>query len=589
MDNYSVVVSKLDAFIRKYYFNQVLRGSLIFLASVLIFIFILFIGEIYFYFPAVVKITIGIILLLVSGAALIIWVFKPLLSLYKLGPRLQYEDASVIVGKHFPEIKDKLLNVLQLQQSASNTSSLELIQASIEQKAKQISVLPLQQAVNIAKNKKYIPFIAIPIVLFLLGWMILPQSFFNAGNRLLQPSTNFLKPAPFQFILKNDQLEVPMFGNIELQLLLQGDKLPAQVYCRIGNERIEMNTDTIAKFNLLLSRLTANTSIVFEGGGFESLPYEIKVIEQPIIEAVHIELNYPSYIGKKNETLSSLSDWNLPEGTVVNWKLQAKYVQNVQFVLNDSNTYQVQNEQSDWLYQYRFIENTNYQFQFLNKQNKIANKLQYQVSVIKDQHPSLQIKNIADKTFGNQILFVGNASDDYGLSKVQFVYQIEAGNKIIKRIVEPLAISSKQVSNIEHYFDAGIVSLQPGQVLKYFFEAWDNDAINGSKSSRSEIYSYALPVDKALDEAFEKNNQAISKGINQSESQNKKLQQDMQSLQKDLLQSKTMTWQQQQQIEQLAKQQEQLQQKMEEVRKRFEEQQKQADQKNLSQDIQLLN
>jgi hypothetical protein len=55
------------------------------------------------------------------------YVVKPLLKLLKVGKTLTYEQAAKIVGDHFPEVKDKLLNLLQLHFKKASYSKMNSI------------------------------------------------------------------------------------------------------------------------------------------------------------------------------------------------------------------------------------------------------------------------------------------------------------------------------------------------------------------------------------------------------------------------------------------------------------------------------
>ncbi len=57
----------------------------------------------------------------------------PLFKTWKLGKTLSYEQAATIIGNHFTEVKDKLLNTLQLNELSENSNN-ELVQAGIDQK-----------------------------------------------------------------------------------------------------------------------------------------------------------------------------------------------------------------------------------------------------------------------------------------------------------------------------------------------------------------------------------------------------------------------------------------------------------------------
>lgn len=255
MENYDLLIQKLDAFTRKYYVNQLLRGTLIFSSCLLIYLLLISIGEYLFYFPAWLKLTILGILLVAGILTLIIWIIVPLLKIRRLGQVISHEQAAGIIGIHFPEVSDKLLNILQLRQNSHGTESRELIEASISQKAAQISVVPFTQAVDLRRNKKYLPYLAIPVAVIAGIFLIAPGIFRDASERLMQPDRNFAPPAPFTFRLTSNDLRVPMYADYTLEAEVQGDKLPEQVYVQVGSEQLEMQKVSKTKYSYTFSRV----------------------------------------------------------------------------------------------------------------------------------------------------------------------------------------------------------------------------------------------------------------------------------------------------------------------------------------------
>ncbi|MBO5843952.1 MAG: hypothetical protein J6Q96_03695, partial [Bacteroidales bacterium] len=59
-------------------------------------------------------------------------------KLLNIGKTISHEDAAKIIGKHFPEVADKLLNLLQLKQQSLNSDS-QILLASIDQRTKELS------------------------------------------------------------------------------------------------------------------------------------------------------------------------------------------------------------------------------------------------------------------------------------------------------------------------------------------------------------------------------------------------------------------------------------------------------------------
>ena len=64
-----------------------------------------------------------------------VYILMPLSKLFRIGSVISDEAAAPIIGKHFQEVADKLLNTLQLQAKAVEEvgGSQELLLASIEQ------------------------------------------------------------------------------------------------------------------------------------------------------------------------------------------------------------------------------------------------------------------------------------------------------------------------------------------------------------------------------------------------------------------------------------------------------------------------
>src|SRR5690606_16347490 len=54
---------------------------------------------------------------------------------------------------------------------------------------------------------------------------------------------------------------------------------------------------------------------------------------------------------------------------------------------------------------------------------------------------------------------------------------------------KPIAVSSSNFDQFMYVFPEDLV-LQEGQVYSYYFEVFDNDAVNGAKSSRSMTFSH---------------------------------------------------------------------------------------------------
>ena len=130
---YSILINKLRAFTKKYYQNLLIKGLILCFSTLSLGFIALALLEYYGQFGIDIRTTLFWTFTLLSTSIFFILVIYPLLKLLKLGKQLSDTDAAKIIGKHFPNVADKLLNVIQLKQQ--HTSNLALLEASINQKA----------------------------------------------------------------------------------------------------------------------------------------------------------------------------------------------------------------------------------------------------------------------------------------------------------------------------------------------------------------------------------------------------------------------------------------------------------------------
>ena len=586
MQQYDWLLSKLDAFIRKYYINQLIRGVLILFTCVILYILLISVGEYYLYLPATLKIILVSLFVLLGGAALIFWVILPLTRMAKLGHTLSHEDAAGIVGRHFPEISDKLLNILQLKKQSGYEESRELIEASIDQKAGQIAVVPITRAVDLSKNKRLLPYF-LPV--FLAGIFMLiaaPNVFRDASERLLQPTKTFEKPAPFSFNILTNPMVVVRNGDYILKVQMKGSTLPSELSVELGGERIPMTALDNHTFQYAFKSVAENVTFRLYGAGFYSKPYTLKVVQKPVLKAIKVHIDYPDYTGRKDEFRNSLSDMTLPVGTKVSWGFLTQYTDAATLRWASGNSVNLPNQSGLFGYQYQFMNDTSYTVSLRNQQSPIVDSYHYQVQVIPDQFPVIQLQQFRDTVAGKQIIITGTAGDDYGVSRVSFHYDIttEKGQNIGSKTI-PLKVDAGALTPFQQYIDINAFNLQKGQKLSFFIEAWDNDGVHGPKSSRSEVMAYQMYTPNQLDSAMNVNAQQINSGLSNSAQQTKQLQQEFKDLQSKSLEAGQMSFEQQQNVQELMQKQEQLQKQVENIKKHFDEQKQQSEQKKYSDDV----
>ncbi len=573
-DNYSLLIEKLDGFIRKFYINQLLRGSLYTVGAVLG-LFILFnVLEYYFYFGTTVRTVMLWSFVLASGAALYRWVALPLMHYFHLGKVINHEQAAQIIGEHFANVKDKLLNILQLkQQASSNAIYAELINASIDQKSEEIKLVPFTAAIDLQKNRKYLRYALPPVLLLLFLFLGAPNILREGTMRLLNSTKKFEKPAPFRFKINTNALKAVQFSDFVLEVSTEGQALPNEMFIEIGNVQYRLQKDAADRFSYTFSNVQKDTEFRLFAGGIESDDYTLKVVRRPNILSFTTKLNFPEYIGRKAEELANVGDLVLPQGTNINWVFNAQYTDQLAMRFG-ADPAAASKRFDDELFSFtrRALKDESYKVYLSNDQLPNADSVAYTITIIPDLHPQISVEEFRDSTNARMLFFAGDASDDYGLSNLTFNYQInraKGGQMPLSTVKVPKA-SGKQIQ-YDYSWNIRDLDIQPGDEITYYFEVFDNDGVNGSKSARTNVMQWRMPT---LDEYRKEQAQTaeeIQQELDKALKESLRIQEEMKKLRNRVLQQKELDWKSRKEMERLLDRQRQLQEQIQQARENFEQ------------------
>ena len=576
-DNYSLLIEKLDGFIRKFYINQLLRGSLYTVGAVLG-LFILFnVLEYYFYFSTSVRTAMVWSFVFLSGAALYKWVALPLMHYFHLGQVISHEQAAQIIGNHFGNVQDKLLNILQLKQQASNNAIYtELINASINQKSNEIKLVPFQAAIDLQKNRKYLRYALPPVLLLLFLLLGAPNIIREGTMRLWNSTKKFEKPAPFRFLVNTNELKTVQFSDFVLKVGVEGQALPNDMFIDLGNVQYRLSKDAPNQFSYTFTNVQKDTEFKLFAGGVESVDYTLSVVRRPNILSFNVKLNFPEYIGRSAEELSNVGDLVLPQGTNVNWVFNAQYTDNLNLRFG-SDAAAASKRFDDELFSFnrRALRDETYKIFISNQQLPNADSVAYTITVIPDLHPQIGVQEFKDSTDRRHLFFAGDASDDYGLLNLTFNYQVKKakGGQMPLNTVKITKPAGKQIQ-YDYTWNLRDLEIEPGDEISYYFEVFDNDGVNGSKSARTNVMQWRMPT---LDEFRKEQSQTaeeIQRDLEKALRESARIQEEMKKLRTKVLQQKELDWQSRKEMEKLLDRQKQLQNQIEQAKENFEESKK---------------
>jgi hypothetical protein len=578
-NQYEMLINKLDQFIRKYYLNQLLKGSLFSIGLILILFLSINSLEYYFYFPTYIRKALLFSFLGISAISLFKWVFVPSAKYFKLGELITHEQAANIIGSHFNDVGDKLLNILQLRQLANSTENPDLIFAGIDQKAAEIKLVPFKSAINLNQNRRYLRYALPPLLLLFVLLFAAPSLLIDSTERLIYNSKEFLKPSPFQFSLVNKNLEVVQNGDFNLEIMVEGSQLPEEAFIEIGGYPYRLKKDTPDRFSYRFNNVAETTKFNISGAEVKSPTYTLKVLSKPTIQGFEIKLDYPSYTGRKDETIQNVGDLVVPQGTIVDWIFDANHTDNISFYFTEENRKIETKRFSDYLFtlKKKILKDDIYQVFFSNKALPKGDAVRYTLNTIPDKFPEINAQRFIDSTDRKLLFMAGDASDDYGIEKIIFNYTVFREDKLVAEKNQIIKQNAASPVAFRHSFDINTIAIQPGDNIQYYFEVFDNDGVNGSKSTKSETWTFEMPTVEEFKKMEDINEDLIQKNILEAAKESKKLQNQLQKMREKLLQQKEMDWQSRKELQRILDQQKELEKLVEEAKKAMEENKKNQD------------
>ena len=484
MSNFNNIQDKLEAFIKKYYTNELIKGSILFFAIGLLYFLITLLIEYTLWLNPTARTVLFWVFVIVEVALFIRLIVKPISKLFKFQKGIDYLDASKIIGNHFPEVNDKLVNVLQLKE---NSKESELLLASIEQKAIELSPIPFKLAINFNSNIKYLKYAAIPLLIILVSFISGKYNWFSDSyERVVNYKTAYEPPAPFQFFVVNDSLKALEGGSFTLVVQTEGEIIPENVQISYNNETYYLKQINTGIFEYIFSQPNDNTTFHLLANNVSSRDYYLEVINTPRLLSFDMLLDYPAYTKKQDEILKSNGNAIVPQGTKVTWNLKTKSTDKV--ILNTPDSLvSFSGENEGFQLSQRLYKSLDYSLQTSNKNLKNYESLAFSINVIRDQYPELNIKMEQDSTDSQTLYFYGQVSDDYGLSKLQLVYY--PSNSEDNKKTEQLTVSTSNFDEFVSVFPNQL-NLKEGVSYDLYFEVFDNDAISNYKSTKSNTFSY---------------------------------------------------------------------------------------------------
>ncbi len=520
-------------------------------------------------------------MLLVFLAAFTLLFLIPLLKYAGVIGEADYYGTAKRVGRNFPEIRDELVNAMQLAASDSSGKiySGSLSDAAFQQVYNKTRELRFESIVSFGKAKELMLYLGGALLTAALLFIAVPGLAAAAG-RVLDFNTEYIPPARFSFEVSPGNVQVTRGDNVLITVKVKGEK-PNDIYLATKTEEQtdfemqKLSSDSNGVFSFPVKSIRSTTKYYAYSGDVSGKVYNIEVIDPPIIKTLDVKVIPPGYsklpqaVQKDNGNVTGLP------GTTVNILLSStKNLKDAKLIFNDSTetSMKVNNNEAEGKF---IIKKDNSYKIVISDESKNENlaPITYTIKTLQDAYPSIDViepgKNTALAN-DNRLPLLSKISDDYGFTKLILNYRLSSSrykkpDSVYTKIEIPLdkGLKSEQVNYI---WNLANLNLAAEDVVTYYLEIFDNDYVSGPKGTKSSTFTVRVPtLDEILSQADNTQTEAAN-DLNETLKQAQDLQKKFERINQELKQDrKELTWEEKEKIEKTMDEYQQLQDKVSKV------------------------
>ncbi len=602
---YTEMRQRLDAVRSRYYIERAVHGALAGAGASFV------ISAFFFAAEALLKGSTafrGALFFAGSSAILILagWlVVVPLLRLKKILRGMTEREAAILVGAKFPEVKDRLWNILDIfeEHNAPRSSaqqfhpdySPELIDASFADLQKTAAELRFGDVVSFDAVRRAGRGVSIAAAAVIVLCAVPRLDLLPAAYRIMHFQKEFREPPGFAFLVRPGDVEIVKGETVPVSISLVENagrennlhhSLPARIalsVCQTENsseDRFEAQADTSGQFHYTLPAVRQSAEYYAEADGIQSRRYKISVIDRPVVRALSVHLNPPSYSRLPEQSLDeNVGDVLALPGTSVQWRVNAgKLLRNAAIVFGDSQKLALHADEGLYTGRSLLHHRATYHVRLEDAEGFTnADPIEYKLDLLPDEAPAVSIvypgKNI-DVVDNSGVPLRLKIHDDFGFTSLKIAYRLvhsryEHADSVFAMVSIPLPTDERNSTeeDIDFQWDLAPLGLVPEDVVEYHAEVFDNDDVSGPKKGVSETYLLRLPsLDEVFAEADKGQNDAIEK-LDKSLDEEKDLKKDLNEISQEMKKNQPLDWQKQKKAEETLKRYQELTKKIDEVSK----------------------
>lgn len=550
-------VSKKDIILKLY------RSFIITLSVFLLLALILTSAEaLYFFTSAVRKFFLYGFTSALAATVLIILIIA--LSAYRsLQESKSINRYALRIGDNFPSVKDNLLNAIQLYHSTRSRDkffSESLAEESIRQVDGTTKNLNFNGIISYKSNNSFLMLFAGILLVFVSLFMIFPGVFQASAFRLINYNYKFVdNTLGISYDVKPGNIEIARGDNVNISVRVHfnnpvyaadkitfNTKLTSIDGADLSSSSQDLSAVKWNEFNTVVSNISSSTSYWFEYKGIKSDEYTITVTNRPIIKSVKITIFPPAYTKLPSHDA---------EGNNITTIMGSKVYVELESPDNLSSSVLQFSDGSPLDLSLNgnsatgsFTANRNETFKLIAVKNSAGRELTnvnppgYSLKVYPDEYPKAEIiepESELQMKGDKDVLVRSRITDDFGFTKMRLGYRLSKSkygmtNKDFNFADIPIKNLDATALEVPYEWNLSNLNLGTEDEVEYFVEVYDNDAVSGPKSTRSDVHKLIYPSLESLLKKTEETSEDIANSLKSSYENAMDLKQELNNIQDKL-------------------------------------------------------
>lgn len=519
--------------------SDLLKGAVFLAAYVLLYLFV------YYFFISFFPVTLffkSVSFFLFLGGGIFLTVFFLFRPVYLFAVSFNLRNKTILrrILRYCPAANDIFVSLYDLAFLSDTVSGDEqLKKAAFIQKYRLLDDKSLKIVFPFRLLLGHLAVLVLLAGIFFLNGRNLGSLYRNmaAYDKIDDPRQNI------DFLLLNESLNAEYGKPFQLKLKVGSDLFEVEnvFVCYGGGEFLMNRSDSLFLYDF--DMVNNDIHFHFKTGEARSGDYRIKVLPTPEVNGCQVTVIPPAYTGLKSEVLKDIADFRVLYGSVLRFHVHFSNIDTLFLQSGDKWSQIALKSQSETDFSRNITASGEYTLWGSNSDFIRKNLINFSVTCIPDLYPGIQVSELQDSLNVSLHYFYGVITDDYGFSDLRFNYSLNGQTNT----VVPVRMN-KNLNTQEFYFEfnfaefAGIDKAK----ISYFFEVFDNDAISGPKSTRSDAKNYLVPDLNTIFDYNTEVNASVNTAMNEAEKLAKDIVAGVKDLQKKMLDNSVDNWEKQQ-------------------------------------------